>query len=42
MGKLLEILLEGALTSVQIFALTLLFSIPLGMLVAVGRMSKRW
>ena len=41
MGKLLEILLEGALTSVQIFALTLLFSIPLGMLVAVGRMSKR-
>ena len=42
MGKLLEILLEGALTSVQIFALTLLFSIPLGMLVAVGRMSRRW
>ena len=42
MGKLLAILLEGALTSVQIFALTLLFSIPLGMRVAVWRMSKRW
>ena len=28
------------LTSVQIFALTLIFSLPLGLLVAFGRMSK--
>ena len=33
-------LLEGFWVSVQIFALTLLFSMPLGMIVAFGRMSK--
>ncbi|MDD6058366.1 MAG: amino acid ABC transporter permease, partial [Clostridiales bacterium] len=34
-------LLEGLTTSVQIFALTLLFSIPLGLVLAFGSMS-RW
>ena len=33
-------LLGGMLTSVQIFAVTLIFSLPLGLLVAFGRMSK--
>ena len=31
---------EGMGASVMIFALTLLFSMPLGLLVALGRMSK--
>ncbi len=35
------LLLRGAFTSIQIFALTLLFSLPLGLLVALGRMSKK-
>ncbi len=39
---LAEILLEGVSVTAKIFALTLLLSIPLGMLVSVGRMSKRW
>ncbi len=34
-------LLEGLGVSVQIFAITLLFSLPLGLLVALGRMSKK-
>ena len=33
-------LAEGFLVTVQIFVLTLLFSMPLGMIVAFGRMSK--
>ena len=33
-------LAEGFLVTVEIFALTLLFSMPLGMIVAFGRMSK--
>ncbi|MCR5419682.1 MAG: amino acid ABC transporter permease [Lachnospiraceae bacterium] len=33
-------LMAGMFTSVQIFILTLLFSLPLGLLVALGRMSK--
>lgn len=33
-------LAEGFLVTVEIFALTLLFSLPLGMLVAFGRMSR--
>lgn len=32
----------GMLTTVSIFVLTLLFSLPLGMIVAFGRMSKNW
>ena len=31
---------SGMLTSVEIFVLTLVFSLPLGMIVAFGRMSK--
>jgi polar amino acid transport system permease protein len=33
-------LAEGLLTSVSIFALTLIFSLPLGLVVSFGRMSK--
>lgn len=33
-------LLEGLLTSTEIFALTLFFSLPIGLLIAFGRMSK--
>lgn len=40
MGKLLLLMLEGTLTTLQIFFLTLLFALPLGLLVARGRMSK--
>lgn len=40
MGNLLQQMLVGTVTSLKIFALTLLFSLPLGMLVAKGRMSK--
>ena len=36
------LMLEGTWVTVKIFALTLLISIPLGMLAAQGRMSKRW
>lgn len=39
---LITILLRGTGVTLQIFALTLVLSVPLGMLVAVGRMSKRW
>jgi len=37
---LVKLLTNGTLTTIQIFFLTLLFSLPLGMLVAFGRMSK--
>ncbi len=41
--KLLSLLLTGALTSLQIFFLTLLFSLPLGLLIALGRMApQKW
>lgn len=33
-------LAKGLLTSTEIFALTLLFSLPLGLLIALGRMSR--
>lgn len=39
-GTIFLQLLEGFWVSVQIFVLTLLFSMPLGMIVAFGRMSK--
>lgn len=46
MSSLLVQMLEGTVTSLQIFFLTLLFSLPLGFAVARGRMSKirivRW
>lgn len=42
-GKLLLLLVDGAGTTLQIFFFTLLFSLPLGLLVAFGRMSsRRW
>ena len=31
---------SGMMTTIQIFLLTLIFSLPLGLLVAFGRMSK--
>ncbi|MHC1692759.1 MAG: amino acid ABC transporter permease [Sphaerochaetaceae bacterium] len=40
MEQLLIPMLEGTLTSLQVFFLTLLFALPLGLLVAKGRMSK--
>lgn len=40
MGKLLSTLLAGTAVTLRIFALTLLFSIPLGILTSVARMSK--
>ena len=39
-AQLLPILGQGFLTTLAIFALTLLFSIPLGMVIALGRMSR--
>ena len=38
-AKMLLLLLEGLTVSAEIFALTLIFSLPLGFLVAFGRMS---
>ncbi len=38
--SLLPILGEGFLTTLAIFGLTLLFSIPLGLIIALGKMSK--
>ena len=39
-GMMLSKLSGGMLTTIAIFGLTLLFSMPLGMIVAFGRMSK--
>ena len=41
LGKLIGMMLDGAGVTLSIFFLTLLFSVPLGMLAAQGRMSKR-
>lgn len=44
--SMIGLLLNGMVTSIEIFLLTLLFSLPLGLLIAFGRMSKfsplRW
>ena len=40
LAQMLWQLAGGMGTSIQIFAVTLIFSLPLGLLVAVGRMSK--
>ena len=40
MSNLLVLMLHGTYTSLKIFFLTLIFSLPLGLLVARGRMSK--
>ncbi|SFL19325.1 polar amino acid transport system permease protein [Methanobrevibacter olleyae] len=46
LSKIIEELMWGMCTSIEIFSLTLLFSIPLGLLVAAGRISSfkplRW
>lgn len=39
---MLQQLGEGMIVSVEIFLLTLLFSLPLGLIVSFGRMSKNW
>lgn len=40
MTKMLLSMLQGTVTSLEVFFLTLLFSIPLALVVALGRMSK--
>lgn len=46
LSKLLPSMLEGTIVSLEIFGLTLLIALPLGLIVAAGRMSKlkiiRW
>lgn len=39
-GTIFSQLAQGMITTIQIFVLTLLFSLPLGLLIAFGRMSK--
>lgn len=39
-SKLISQMLEASLVTIELFALTILFAIPLGLLVALGRMSK--
>ncbi len=39
-GVMIKLLFEGLLKSIGIFGLTLVFSLPLGILIALGRMSK--
>ena len=38
--SMVSLLMEGMITSIEIFLLTLLFSLPLGLLISFGRMSK--
>jgi polar amino acid transport system permease protein len=40
LGTMLVQLLSGMVTSTEIFVLTLLFSLPLGLVIAFGRLSK--
>ena len=44
--SMVSLLMEGMITSIEIFLLTLLFSLPLGLLISFGRMSSfaplRW
>jgi polar amino acid transport system permease protein len=40
MLKLIAVMLEGAVTSLEVFFLTLLFSLPLALPITFGRMSK--
>lgn len=39
--KMLKSMLDGSVTSLEVFFLTLLFSIPLALPIAMGRMSKK-
>ena len=41
-ASLLPAMLEGTVTSLEIFFLTLLIAIPCGLFIAAGRMSKLW
>ncbi|HNQ96561.1 MAG: amino acid ABC transporter permease [Spirochaetales bacterium] len=41
MLKILQAMLEGTVVSLEVFALTLLFSLPLALPVALGRISKQ-
>ena len=38
--KMLQAMLNGSVTSLEVFFLTILFSIPLALPIAMGRMSK--
>lgn len=40
MQKLLVTMLQGSVVSLEVFFLTLLFSLPLGLIISFGRMSK--
>lgn len=40
MSKLLTAMLSGTIVSLKVFFLTLLFSLPLGLVIAAGRLSK--
>jgi polar amino acid transport system permease protein len=42
MAQMLGIMLKGAGISLEVFFLTLLFSLPLALPIALGRMSKHW
>jgi polar amino acid transport system permease protein len=39
---MLGIMLQGAVISLEVFSLTLIFSLPLALPIAFGRMSKNW
>lgn len=39
--KMLKAMLTGSVTSLEVFFLTLIFSIPLALIIAMGRMSKQ-
>lgn len=41
-GKMLLQMVEASGTTLLLFALTLLFALPLALLVAFGRMSRHW
>ena len=41
-GKMLMQMVEASGTTLLLFALTLVFALPLGLLVAFGRMSRHW
>lgn len=38
--KMLRAMLDGSLTSIEVFFLTLIFALPLALVIAMGRMSK--
>lgn len=40
MGQMLLTMLDGTFVSIKVFFLTLLFSLPLGLIISLGRMSK--